>query len=87
MDRVAGGHGAKDGEESYRPNETIIAYWYSMLIIILSSLFAAGWCLLERWLESEILEKRGYQGSRGRGKVRTPLQKERPTFAEPKSQR
>ena len=31
------------GEESCRPNKTIIAHWYSLSMIILSSLFAAGW--------------------------------------------
>ena len=31
------------GEESCRPNERIIAYWYSMSMITLSVLFAWGW--------------------------------------------
>ncbi len=31
------------GKESCRPNETIIAYWYSMSMITLSVLFAWGW--------------------------------------------
>ncbi len=31
------------GEESCRPNEAIIAYWYSMSMITLSDLFAWGW--------------------------------------------
>ena len=31
------------GEESCRPNEAIIAYWYRLSMIILSGLFAAGW--------------------------------------------
>jgi hypothetical protein len=31
------------GEESCRPNEPIIPYWYSLSMIILSRLFGAGW--------------------------------------------
>src|ERR1700687_2067948 len=31
------------GEEFCRPNQAIVAYWYSLSMIILSGLFAVGW--------------------------------------------
>jgi hypothetical protein len=40
---MAAGHGLAGREESCRPNETIIAYWYSLSMIILSVLFTARW--------------------------------------------
>jgi hypothetical protein len=49
------------GEESYRSKETIIAYWYSMSMINLSGLFAAGWRVHAGAGGSKVenLEKRG----------------------------
>src|SRR6266404_4869045 len=54
------------GEESCRPNKTIIAHWYSLSMIILNSLFAAGWRVsagVGGW-KVENLEKIGLYGRR-----------------------
>src|SRR5260370_37101113 len=59
------GYGGQE-EESRRPNEPIIAYWYSSSMIILSGLFAGGWRVsagVDGW-KVENFEKTGLDGRR-----------------------
>src|SRR6267143_2314930 len=64
------------GEESCRPNKTIIAHWYSLSMIILSTLFAVGWRVsagVGGW-KVENLEKIGLYGRRSAEQSRAERQ-------------